>query len=228
MVKYLISFFTLIGLSFLAQSNPKPFTATYDVYEDGSVKAQLTSQLKKTGHKQYQLIDTTEGTAGLASLLNFKRTEQTDFIYQNRTPEAIYHRMDQKVAFKKKHYEFKHQVGELSYQGDDDNQPFQLNSQQPLLSNQLMSWQLSQQVCHNPKNTLQWPVLNSTQAKVYTFKTVAVDNRRTLVHRVYQNRPDKSTMIWINTQDCYIEEIRHQKGDDVVRTVLKEIDFKHD
>lgn len=226
MVKYLVSLFMLIGLSFTVQSNPKPYTATYDVYEDGRIKATLTSRLKNTGDNQYQLLDTTEGTAGLASLLNFKRTEQTDFIYQNRTSEAVYHRMDQKVAFKKTHYEFSHQPGETSYQGIDDKKSFQLNSLQPLLSNQLMSWQLTQQVCHKPINNMQWPVLKSQQSKLYYFKIAAVDNNRTLVHRQYQNRPDKSTTIWINTEKCIIEEITYQKDKKVVRTVLNDIVFE--
>jgi len=226
MVKYLTLLIALIGLSFTAQSKPKTYSATYDVYEDGTVKATLTSRLKKTGENQFQLIDLTEGTAGLASLLNFKRTEQTDFIYQNNLPEAIYHSMHQKVAFKSKHYEFKHQPGETSYQGIDHKKPFQLNSQQPLFSNQLMSWQLAQQVCHNPKNNMQWPVLKSQQSKLYYFKIAAVDNNRTLVHRQYENRPDKSTAIWINTQECFIEEIIYQKDKKVVRTILKNIVFE--
>ncbi len=229
MVKNLITFITQLivffGLSFTVQANPQPYTAIYDVYEDNKVKATLTSSLKKVGEKQYQLTDISEGTAGLASLLNFKRTERTDFIYRGQTPEVIHHSMNQKVAFKTKSYEFSHQPGETSYQGTDQKKPFQLNSQQPLLSNQLMSWQLTQQVCHNPKNNMQWPVLKSEQAKLYYFKITAIDNNRTLVHRQYQNRPDKSTAIWINTQDCYIEEITYQKDNKVVRTILKNIDF---
>jgi hypothetical protein len=209
-----------------ALSEPKPYKATYDVYEDGTVKAILTSRLKKTGANQFQLTDLTEGTAGLASLLNFKRIEQTDFIFHNNLPEAIYHSMHQKVAFKSNHYEFKHQPGETGYKGIDHKKPFQLNSQQPLFSNQLMSWQLAQQVCQDPKNNMQWPVLNAQQAKLYFFKISAVDNNRSLVHRQYQNRSDKSTAIWINTQECYIEEIIYQKDQKVVRTVLKNIVFE--
>lgn len=226
MAKYLISLIVFFGFSFAVQAGPKAFTATYDVYEDGSVKAALTSRLKKTGDNQYQLTDITKGTAGLASLLNFKRIELTDFIYHNKTPEIIRHSMDQKVAFKKKHYEFNHQPGESSYQGIDHKKPFQLNSQQPLFSNQLLSWQLSQQVCHKPKTTMQWSVLKSKQAKPYYFKIIAVDNNKTLVHRQYQNRSDKSTAIWINTHKCYIEEIIYQKDQKVVRTVLKDIVFE--
>jgi hypothetical protein len=216
---------TCVGFSFTVQASPRLFTATYDVYEDDAVKAKLTSTLKPIGKNQYQLTDTTEGTAGLASLLNFKRTEQTDFIHQNNALEVIQHTMQQKVAFKSKHYEFRHQPGEHGYQGTDDDEPFQLNSHQPLLSNQLMSWQLTQQVCHNPKDRMQWPVLNSNQAKQYSFIIIAVDNNRTLVHRQYQNRPDKRTAIWINTHECYIEEIIYQKDDKVVRTVIKDIVF---
>lgn len=225
-LKTLIS--TLTACSFFslaAQASPATFTATYDVYEDGAVKATQTSTLKTVGENRYQLTDTTEGTAGLASLLNFKRTEKTNFTHQNNLTEVIHHTMQQKVAFKTKRYEFSHHPGDSSYQGMDDDERFELISHQPLLSNQLMSWKMAQQVCHSPKNQMQWQVLNSQQPKLYSFQVIAVDNNRTLVHRQYQNRPDKSTAIWINNHECYIEEIIYQKDDKIVRTVIKDIVF---
>lgn len=214
-----------VGFSFTVQANPRPFTATYDVYENDAVKAKLTSTLKPIGKNRYQLTDTTEGTAGLASFLNFKRTEETDFTYHKNSSEVIQHTMQQKVAFKTKRYEFSHQPGDSSYQGIDDDERFDLNSHQPLLSNQLVSWELTQQVCHNPKDQMQWRVLNSKQAKLYSFHVTAFDNNKTLVNRQYQNRPDKSTAIWINNRECFIEEIIYRKDDKIIRTVIKDIVF---
>lgn len=228
MAKHLTVLALLLILTCAAASSPEPrlYTAQYDVYEDGSIKAGMTSTLKKTDNNQYRLTDITEGTAGLASLLNFQRTETTDFIVQPDYIEATRHSMRQKVAFKNKYFEFHHRPGEPVYQGLDDKKPFQVNSEQPLLSTQLISWQLTRDVCHQPEKTLQWSVLKSNQAKQYSFDIIAVDNHKTLVHRRYQNRPDKSTAIWINTQDCIIEEIIYKKDDKVVRTVLENITYQ--
>ncbi|KAA3645997.1 MAG: DUF3108 domain-containing protein [Proteobacteria bacterium] len=225
-ITLIIAFIAICYLASNAQAQPQPFTATYDVYEDGAIKATLTTSLTKTGEQQYRITDITTGTAGLASLLNFRRTEQTDFIYRDMTPEVIHHSMHQKVAFKNKRYEFSHQPGETDYHGVDHKKTFQITSEQPLLSTQLMSWQLAQQVCHNPQSNMQWSILKSTQAKTYYFKIVAVDNHKTLVHRLYPNRPDRSTAIWINGKDCHIEEITYRENKKTVRTVLDNITFQ--
>lgn len=229
MVKYIISLITAV--IYLACSTttihakPLTFTAIYDVYEDDTIKAVTTSRLQKLDHHHYQLTDITEGTKGLTSLLNFKRTEHSKFIYRDQKAEMINHNMKQKVAFKSKLYKFSHQPGEFSYQGINRKKPFKLNSQQPLLSTHVMSWQLAQQVCHNPKDNMQWQILKSDEPKTYFFKTVAVDNDKILVHRIYQNRSDKSTRIWINSRDCYIEQIIYEDNGKIVRTVIKDINF---
>lgn len=208
-----------------ANTGIKTFKATYDVYRKGKLMGQLNSQLKKIGANTYELSDITKGISGLASLVNFERTEITSFDYRKQQAEVISHNEKQKITFKSRFFEFNHTPGSENYQGTYKDKPFTLKSRQKLLTSHLLPWQLAQNVCHH-QNNFSLPLLKSNEARAYRFKTRAYDNDKTLIERIYDASKDKRTETWVNHDNgCYVREINHYNGTEHIRTVLTDIEF---
>lgn len=231
-LKYLPGFILLLSADLVvAKSLPKnvfeiqPFQATYEVYRNDKLTGELDSQLKKIGPNKYQLSDTTKGTAGLASLLNFERIEITTFDFNKQQPEVISHTENQKITFKSRSFEFNHTPGSDSYQGTYQGKPFTVNSNQKLLTSHLLPWQLAQQVCRH-QNSFSLPLLKSNEARTYYFKTRAFDNSKTLIDRIYDGSKKRRTTTWVNHENgCYVSEINYYDEGEHIRTVLTDIEF---
>jgi len=201
------------------------FEASYEVYRKDKLTGKLNSQLKQIGPNTFQLTDVTKGTSGLASMLNFERTEITTFTYNQKQPEVISHSQKQQVAFRSRTFEFNHTPGTETYQGIYKNKPFSVNSPKNLLSSHLVPWQLAQQVCHQ-QNTFSLHLLKSNSPRTYDFKARAFDNNKIMIERLYPDSQNRRTATWVNhDKGCYVSEIKHYDNNEYIRTVLTDIAF---
>ncbi len=206
-------------------SEIQPFKATYEVYRKDKLSGEINSQLIKTGPNHYRLTDVTKGTSGLASFVNFERTEITSFEYSKQQVEVINHSQIQKIAFKTKSFEFSHVPDSKYYEGIYKGKEFVLHSQQNLLSSHLLPWQLAHKIC-NQQNNFSLDFLKSNTPRTYYFEARAFDNHKTLIERLYDESLNKRTATWVNHDNgCYVSEIDHYDNNEHIRTVLTDIEF---
>lgn len=86
-----------------AASAPRPFTATYQVQQDGQTIGQATVTLTATGKDEYTYRNQTQGTGGLAALIGANSDETTRFRWRDDTPETVTYDYAMDSSFKRKH-----------------------------------------------------------------------------------------------------------------------------
>ncbi len=202
---------------------PASYEATYSVSRGGKAMAKQTTTYLSLP-SQHTLSDTTEGTHGLASFTGFKRNETTNFEIAGDKVTAIEHKMRQKVAFKKKSYQFKLSAKENIINGKN-KKPFTLQTDiKPISSHMLPLW-LSAQVCKKSVSSLKnisIPVLKSKKIKTYDFNVFAEANHLVRVERIYPKTVQKSSHIWLNTkQNCIpVKTLHKETGEPMIETKL--------
>ncbi len=207
----------------LAFNLPASYEATYSVSRGGKAMAKQTTTYLSSA-KQHKLSDSTEGTHGLASFTGFKRTETTLFETAQGKVTSIDHNMRQKVAFKKKSYQFKLSATENTINGKN-KKPFKIETHiKPISSHMLPLW-LSAQVCKKASSQVKKisiPVLKSKNIKTYDFNIYAEAEHLIRVERVYPTDSQKSSMIWLNKNtNCLPVKTLHKETDEpVIETTL--------
>jgi hypothetical protein len=80
---------------------PTPFTAVYQVSQEGQLMGQATVTLKSLGNGEYEYSNQMQGTSGLAAALGANSSDVTRFRWNDNAPETVTY--DSKVmAFKVK------------------------------------------------------------------------------------------------------------------------------
>jgi hypothetical protein len=93
----------LSGVLFAA--TPKPFTATYQVTQDGSPLGNATVSLQPAANGEWVYSKQMKGTAGLAALLGANLEETSRFRWNDDVPEAISYdyQLDASIKRKQRH-----------------------------------------------------------------------------------------------------------------------------
>jgi len=217
----------LYTLLFTAQSNAteiQPFEATYEVIRGGKVTGKQTTLVEKLSGDKWIIKDSIIGTSGMASLIGFKRTETTEFIYQGNEIFATHHEMFQKAAFNKKSYTFDWQPTKSNYVIKHKDQNHWLDTQgKPVISSQLMPMVLAQAACRQ-QDTVNLLVLKSTKVKPYQFN---ISHQKTLIaERVYNDQQTKASKTTLDPQrQCLPIEQSHQDNSKPL-IVTRLINFK--
>lgn len=81
---------------------PQPFSATYQVLQDGELLGEATVRLQPAGGGDWTYSKQMEGTAGLAALLGANLRESSRFAWKGDVPEAISYDYELDSALKKK------------------------------------------------------------------------------------------------------------------------------
>jgi hypothetical protein len=69
-------------------SPPTPFTAVYQVSQEGQLMGQATITLKALGNGEYEYSNQIQGTSGLAAALGANSSDVTRFRWNNNAPET--------------------------------------------------------------------------------------------------------------------------------------------
>jgi len=86
-----------------AATAPKPFTATYQVQQDGQTIGKATITLTSSGKDEYTYRNRTRGTGGLAALIGANSDETTHFRWHDDAPETVTYDYAMDSSFKRKH-----------------------------------------------------------------------------------------------------------------------------
>lgn len=95
----------LLALSLLlpaaahAAPPPAPFSADYDVFQDGSKLGQGRIRLQVLPDGRWEMTTTSNGTQGLAGLAGVRREESSVLRWTGGVPEVVSYRMQQKAGW---------------------------------------------------------------------------------------------------------------------------------
>ncbi len=195
------------------------FTAEYQITRNDKIIATQKTTFKYSD-SNYILTDQTRGTHGMASLTGFERNETSEGILLNSTFKVLKHRMQQKVLFSKKSYQFSWQKKDDQYLGSYKKQPFTVKSPHSVISSHMMPIQLAQLACQGATQA-SFYVLKNKKAKQYQFTIERTANGLLKSSRVYPLPTQKKTESWLDPQqNCLTIKTRHQDTDEVIETSL--------
>ncbi|MCP1373654.1 DUF3108 domain-containing protein [Dyella lutea] len=86
-----------------AATAPRPFTATYQVQQDGQTIGKATVTLTAVGKDEYTYRNRSRGTGGLAALIGANTDETTRFRWHDDAPETMTYDYAMDSSFKRKH-----------------------------------------------------------------------------------------------------------------------------
>ncbi|WP_053096176.1 DUF3108 domain-containing protein [Frateuria defendens] len=89
----------------VAATAPAPFTAQYQVLQDGQAIGEATVSLKPLGDGNWEYSNATRGTAGLAAALGASSSETTRLRWNGGAPETVSYdyRMNAAIRSKQRH-----------------------------------------------------------------------------------------------------------------------------
>lgn len=86
-----------------AATAPRPFTATYQVQQDGQTIGRATVTLTADGKDEFTYRNRSRGTGGLAALIGARTEETTRFRWRDNAPETITYDYAMDSSFKRRH-----------------------------------------------------------------------------------------------------------------------------
>lgn len=100
---FVVGLSAISGLAFAA--TPKPFTATYEVSQNGSPLGNAAVRLQPAGNGEWVYSKRMKGTAGLAALLGASLEETSRFRWQGDVPEVLSYdyQFDASIKSKQRH-----------------------------------------------------------------------------------------------------------------------------
>ncbi|MCF6287641.1 MAG: hypothetical protein L3J53_00200 [Proteobacteria bacterium] len=202
------------------------FKAEYTVFKDG--KQIGSSSIELTHQKPlYTITDRTTGTHGMASFLGFKRSEVTIFIENNGVFNPHSYAMQQKVAFKKRTSSYQIDNETKMVYGSYKGKEWQDKIPDDFLTPNLVALKLSQDICADKTENLNYKVLKNGELKNYSFTIVANKDNIIEINKLHNN-PNTITKTWLDTQqNCLPIKTYHQaKGEDTLESKLVKLTIK--
>ena len=223
MIKKIFILFTLVTLNVSALDL---FKADYKVFKDGKEIGTSSIELTKDD-PFYKIIDKTNGTHGMASLLGFKRSEETLFTDSNNEFHPDFYKMKQKVAFNKRQSDYQVDNETQMVYGKHKGDDWQIKSPNNFLTPNLVSLKLFQDVCSGKSDNLNYKVLKRGEIVDYKFKITSQKDNIIEVDKIH-SKPSRVTKTWLDTaQQCLPVRTYHKEGDDdALETKLKSVVFQ--
>ncbi len=201
------------------------FKAEYKVFKDGKEIGTSSIELTKDD-PFYKITDRTNGTHGMASLLGFKRTEETLFTNSGIQFHPDFYKMKQKVAFNKRQSDYQVDNETQMVYGKHKGDDWQIKTPPSFLTPNLVSLKLFQDVCSGKTNNLNYKVLKRGEVVDYKFKITSKKDNIIEVDKIH-SKPSRVTKTWLDSsQHCLPVRTYHKEGDDdALETKIKNVTF---
>lgn len=217
MIKKTVIFATL--MTFNAQALDL-FKAEYSVFKDGKKIGRSSIHLT---HEDalYTITDKTDGTHGMASFLGFKRSEKTLFTSNDDLFSPESYKMIQKVAFNKRHSNYKIDQQNNKVSGSYKGKDWQLETEHHFLTPNLVSLKLFMDVCEGQKDNLNYDVLKKGSIHTYQFR-ITSENKNIIEIDKIHSKASRITKMWLDTnQNCLpIRTYHNEEGEESLETKL--------
>ena len=119
----------LLAINTAVAASPLPYEAEYGVYRNNKLIARATVKLEQTGDHKYRYSRQSEGSRGLAALLNVSDSETAEFEYLDGAYRPNSYQTKNRVAGRKRgwHADFDWQQNKIT--GIKDGESFELETE---------------------------------------------------------------------------------------------------
>jgi hypothetical protein len=218
------------SLASAAETAPLPaFHAEYDVLRNGKTMGKATLDLHQAQGDNWEFINQTKGTSGLAALAGIDVREVSTFRWRNGLPESLQYQYTQKSALKTRQRGIVFDWNKKSAASHDGNQQWTVALKPGSVDRNLAVLAVAADLKRGSK-TLSYPVLDSDMVadKVFAIKTTetldlpAGKLSAIRVERERNDNPHKHNTSWHAAERGFLPvQIEQQdKGDTITMKLV--------
>lgn len=199
----------------------KPYTATYQVYRNGSALGNATVKLSATGNGRWELSSDTIGT-GIAAIAGVEIFERSALRWNEGRPETMDYSFNQKAGFKNKQRSLRVNPQSKIIDSRDREKSYTLKYQVGVLDRHAVTVAVMQDLALGKSGDLLYPVADRDQLQTHLYRVVGNEKMQTAlgplnstkVQRIRQSPSGRVTTLWLGTEKQFVPLRIEQKEND--------------
>ncbi len=201
----------------------KPYTATYQVFRNGSALGNATVKLSAAGNSRWELSSDTIGT-GIAAIAGVEIFERSVLRWNAGRPETIDYSFNQKAGFKNKQRSIRVNPQSKSIDSRDRDKSYTLKYQAGVLDRHAVTVAVMQDLAQGKNGDLLYPVADRDELQTHLYRVVGNEKMQTSmgtlnsvkVQRIRESANGKTTTLWLGSDKQFVPlriEQREADGD---------------
>lgn len=202
---------------------PKAYTATYQVFRNGSALGNATVKLSAVGNNRWELTSNTIGT-GIAAIAGVEIIERSVLRWNEGKPETIDYNFDQKTGFKNKQRSVHVNSQSKRVDSQDKEKSFVLKYETGVLDRHAVTVAVMQDLSEGKRGDLLYPVADRDEMQTHLYRVIGNEKMQTSmgtlnsvkVQRIRESANGKTTTLWLGSDKQFVPlriEQREADGD---------------
>lgn len=212
----------------LPQTSPAPasfklkaYTATYQVFRNGSALGNATVKLSAAGNSRWELSSDTTGT-GIAAIAGVEIFERSILRWNEGRPETMDYSFNQKAGFKNKQRSIRVNPQSKIIDSRDRDKSYTLKYQAGVLDRHAVTVAVMQDLAQGKSGDLQYSVADRDQLQTHLYRVIGSEKMQTVlgsmnstkVQRIRQSPNGRVTTLWLGTEKQFVPLRIEQKESD--------------
>jgi len=199
----------------------KPYTATYQVFRNGSALGNATVKLSAAGNNRWELSSDTTGT-GIAAIAGVEVFERSLLRWNEGRPETIDYSFNQKAGFKNKQRSIRVNPQSKTIDSRDREKNYSLKYQVGVLDRHAVTVAVMQDLALGKSGDLLYPVADRDELQTHLYRVL--DNEKiqtalgslnsTKVQRIRKTPNGRVTTLWLGADKHFVPLRIEQKEND--------------
>ena len=204
-----------------ASYQPKAYTATYQVFRNGSALGNATVKLSAAGNSRWELSSDTIGT-GIAAIAGVEIVERSVLRWNGGRPETMDYSFNQKAGFKNKQRSIRVNAQSNIIDSRDREKSYTLKYQPGVLDRHAVTVAVMQDLAQGKSGDLLYSVADRDELQTHAYRVVGNEKMQTAlgplnsikVQRIRQNSNGRVTTLWLAADRQFVPLRIEQKESD--------------
>lgn len=204
-----------------ATYKPKAYTATYQVFRNGSALGNATVKLSATGNGRWELASNTIGT-GIAAIAGVEIFERSVLRWNDGRPETIDYSFNQKTGFKNRQRSIRVNPQASTIESLDREKSYTLKYQAGVLDRHAVTVAVMQDLAQGKSGDLLYSVADRDELQTHLYRVVGKEKMQTTlgvlnaakVQRIRETANGRVTTLWLGTDKQFVPIRIEQKEAD--------------
>ena len=200
---------------------PKAYTATYQVFRNGSALGNATVKLAAAGNGRWELTSNTTGT-GIAAIAGVEIFERSLLRWNEGKPETMDYSFDQKTGFKNKQRSLRVNPQNRIIDSRDREKNYSLKYQAGVLDRHAVTVAVMQDLAEGKSGDLLYPVADRDELQTHLYRVIGNEKIQTAmgslnsikVQRIRRNSNGRVTTLWLGADRQFVPLRIEQKEAD--------------
>jgi hypothetical protein len=212
----------IVPAAAVAAAPPAPFSADYEVFQNGSKLGTGTITLRALGGGRFELATTSEATEGLFGAAGVRREERSVIDWSGGQPETVEYRMKQKAAWQERTQVLEVDKAARTARSTYKDETTSLDYRPGLVDKHALTAVLMSELAAGRRGELRYGVAERRAVEEQVYRTAANvilttatgKHRAVRVERVRNDGSGRRTKIWFARERGWLPlRIKQYEGD---------------